>query len=33
VAETYDLTPMDVLPPNVRYILEHPNDLLRDQAA
>ena len=26
--ETYDLTPMDVLPPNVRYILEHPNDLL-----
>ena len=26
--ETYDLTPMDVLPPNVCYILKHPNDLL-----
>jgi hypothetical protein len=25
--ETYDLTPMDVLPPNVCYILKHPNDL------
>jgi hypothetical protein len=26
--ETYDLTPMDMLPPSIRHILEHPNDLL-----
>lgn len=25
---TYDLTPLDMLPQCVRYILEHPNDLL-----
>lgn len=26
--ETYDCTPLDILPPCTRFILEHPNDLL-----